>query len=81
MGCCATGRCRNPVCPVCVGVPARFQPVVRCPTVLEVGKHSVQCRYRIGHPRACAPGSRKRGEDPSSEHWWRDDPPGDGGDR
>lgn len=70
MTCCATGRCGNEGCALCVELPKRFPPIEPCPkqvTIERRGKRvKVPCRYIKGHcvgglaqfPTACKPHER-----------------------
>lgn len=60
MGCCALGPCADPTCPMCVELPRRFPPIVRCPTVIDDGKRRMPCRYVKGHRGYCQPLVRTR---------------------
>jgi len=62
VGCCATGTCTDPQCPLCVEMPKRFPPVVRCPQVVMNGKRRALCRFVAGHAGLCR-ASRRTVED------------------
>src|SRR5262245_22207336 len=66
VGCCATGTCTDPQCPLCVELPKRFPPVVPCPQIVWTGKRRAPCRLVAGHPGLCKPSSRVVEEKPDT---------------
>jgi hypothetical protein len=52
---CAFGPCGDPVCPMCVLLPQRFPPIVRCARKVKVKDRKIRCRYVEGHKGRCDP--------------------------